>query len=795
MNAKITRENASKGAVDKIIHLYNKGQLAQTISLSKKHIKQFPNSIILLEILGAAYLGLNKHDDAVQIFQKLLRLQPGHSDAFNNLGIAFYDQGRFDAAVENYQKAVEIEPNFAVAHFNLGNAQMQMANFGKAIESYKASLQINPNDAEVLFQCGIALKGYGNFDQAIEFYTKVAQISPKWDGLRANIKDATKEKCEIYKLISDYARVLELQMLSAEVFCFTGKVLQARNYLGAAVDSYWQAIDISADYAEPHKLLGDLHHSTGYLDGALHSYTQLLKIKPDNAETHFLIGCIQQEMGSEEAATVSFRQALQIQPSFSEASFKIAAIYVRQGYVKRAQEIFEKILICDTPSSKANNYLFSGQRFDCMMRSGIISAMVFSNQFSNEEIYTRACSLWESFESTLLSEQPLHTNLLDQNRCLKIGFVSADFREHSIAKFVKSLISELKLYPDLQLYAYYNNTVEDTITHEFKQYFHQWNSVYHLSDEKLTCDVIKDKIDILVDLSNHTNMNRLGVFARKPAPLQVTAMGIHSTTGLSSIDYFFTQEDNHLNDSTYSECLVRLPASACFAPTSQMPVVNELPAIKNGFITFSSFNNTGRVSRDCISLWSELLLALPTSRLLFAALPSALAQSKYEKFFVEEGVDLNRIDFHQIADFNEYCLLHYQVDLHLMSFPYSGGTTICNGFWMGVPSLGLSEYNGVNGTGRLLLEACGLSDFFVKNKKDYFSKARLLADNLDNLSKIRANLRNNFSQSEFCKPEIAAASWYSALRIIWKRKCLNLEPEAFKLDMEDLECAVSISNV
>lgn len=772
MPNKIAKSEPPKIKLDRILRAYDKDQLAKVISLSGKLIKQFPNSIILLELLGLTYLDLGENKKAIKAYQKILQFKPEHTNALNNLGMAFYNQGIFDVAVENYQKAVQIEPSFDFAHYNLGNAQKQLGNIKKAIENYEASLRINPDDVEVLISCGNTSDEYGSFNQAIKYYSRALVIDPNLVYLRAYVDEAMKKQAEIDKFISEYVRVSKLEVHSAEVFFFIGSILESRGYLEASADSYRHAINISPDSAEFYTALGGVLHQRRDFDEAVHYYTEALRIKPDDAKGHFNIGVVLSEMGHKQAAIERYEQALQIESNYPEAACNIATILGEQGDHEGAIKIYEKVL-SDRPE-------FSGAV------NNLIYTMSQTNQFSNDDIFNKITYFSDLIEAPFRSEWPYHTNLLHHNKCLKIGFVSGDFNDHSVAKFVRNLFEKLKTYDDLELHAYYNNKIEDHITEEIKQCFRCWNSVYHLTDAKLACNIIEDEIDILIDLSNHTNLNRLGVFARKPAPLQVTSAGLPSTTGFSAIDYHFTSVGSAQNNHKFSECRVQLPSSVAFSTTSQMPPVSKLPAISKGFITFASFNKVGRISYSCLILWSKLLLAVPNSRFLFAGQSNLKLQDKFEKFFIKEGITLDRIDFHKNTNFSEYICLHHQVDIHLMAFPYSGGTTVCNAFLMGVPSLGLSEWSGVFGDGKHLLELVGLSDFHSNNLDEYITKGRYIAANLAELSRIRANLKDNFLQSAFCNPDIAAASWYFALRAIWKNKCSGLNPKPLNVTMEDL---------
>ena len=389
-------------------------------------------------------------------------------------------------------------------------------------------------------------------------------------------------------------------------------------------------------------------------------------------------------------------------------------------------------------------------------------------------------------EAPFVSEWPIHTNTRDPYRCLQIGFVSGDFRKHAVSIYCLKLFSRLCQYPNITLHAYYNNFLEDSVTTDMKNYFHHWNSVAHLSDQQLTRVIIEDKIDILIDLSNHTTKNRLCVFARRPAPLQVTAIGLPSTTGLSSMDYYFSGPTNPKSEN-FSECLAILPQITSYNPIQKMPPVNALPALKNGFITFGSFNMISKVSRQCIALWSRLLREIPNSRFLFAGQVGKNSQEKFKKWFSEEKIKFSRIIFYPRVSLDEYYHLHHKVDIHLAAFPYSGGTTIDNALWMGVPSIAFDEY-GVLPRNNLLINAfSGLRNVICNNENDFVARAHSLTDDLTELANLRTKLREKFSGSVFCNPDVAAASWEAGLRKIWQRWCSGLDPKPLKLELEDLE--------
>ena len=247
-----------QSAIDRIIGLYNEGQLKQAVSLAHNLCDQYPKALILYEILGAAYMGLKDADKIIENYKKALQINPNHTDAYNNMGMALYNQGKFAEAVKNYQQAIRLEPDFADAHYNLGNALKQNGEVKKAIESYKTSLAINPNDADVLLNYGNALKAYGNFDQAIEVFTTVLSLDPNFAAAQINMDNAIEEKTEIELLIHNSIQQDDLIPKAAQKLQYMAVFLYDKGNIHKAVDNLKNAITVY-----PHFELSDRQLQTG----------------------------------------------------------------------------------------------------------------------------------------------------------------------------------------------------------------------------------------------------------------------------------------------------------------------------------------------------------------------------------------------------------------------------------------------------------------------------------------------------------------------------------------------------
>jgi len=366
-----------------------------------------------------------------------------------------------------------------------------------------------------------------------------------------------------------------------------------------------------------------------------------------------------------------------------------------------------------------------------------------------------------------------HTNHPDPERRLRIGYVSPDFRDHPSSYCTIPLLAnhDRRLYETI---CYANVTRPDATTDWLRGSAGVWRSTVGLTDLQLADQVRGDQIDILVDLAMHTAGNRLPLFARKPAPVQVTWLAYPGTTGLSAIDYRLT--DPHLDppglfDAFYAEESLRLPETfRCYAPLSDKPPVNALPARANRVITFGCLNSFCKVSEDCLALWASVLRAVPQSRLLLLA-PRDPARERVLAKFRQEGIAGSRVVFADKLSRQEYLQLYHRIDLAMDPVPCNGRTTTLDAFWMGVPTLTLLGKTVVGRAGWSLLCNLGLQELAAQTPEQYVALATRLAADLSRLQELRATLRQRMLRSPLMDGKRFARHVEQAYRHIWQRWC------------------------
>lgn len=501
-----------------------------------------------------------------------------------------------------------------------------------------------------------------------------------------------------------------------------------------------KALALNADDAKEHCYYGLVLKGQGDLANAADAFRDAIKLQPDYAAAYNNLGIVSKDMGDIAAAVGYYRQALDINPGY-------ASCY--------------------------SNLLF------CLSHADVVST---------EDLFAEHRRFGYQYEAVYKSAWPKHSHKSNSAKNLNVGFVSADFREHSLVNFFEPVLEHLSLVADVSLHAYSTSAIEDHVTQRLKPKFKHWHKVDELTDVALAEKIREDKIDILVDLDGHTAGNRLISFAMKPAPIQLSWLGYLATTGLSAMDYYLA--DAHLLppnqfDGQFMEKIVQLPANAPFIPSDLSPEVNELPALNNGFITFGCFNRVEKITPSVISLWSKLLNKIPNSKLLLGSMPQDGSYDAIIKAFADHTISVDRLIIYHRNTMADYLRLHYQVDICLDTFPSNGVTTTCHAAWMGVPTLCV-EGNSLMSRGAMaIMLHLNLSDFVVQSHEGFVSQGVYWSAHLQQLSEVRSNLRKQFKMSALNQASIISQHLVLAFRQMWERWCKNQPAISFKTSIID----------
>jgi predicted O-linked N-acetylglucosamine transferase (SPINDLY family) len=678
---------------------------------------------------GLALKKQGKFEQAIACYQKAIQIQSNYAPAYNSLGIVYREKGQLKRAIQCYQKAIECQPDYFPAYNNLGNALRDEGKLDEAIASYQQALKFNADYINALFNLGNALQQQRNFPEAIKCLQQVIQRQPNYVDAYSSLAHAYKAQENLVAAINCYQKAIELQPDSASAHCHLGIALQAQGNLPAAAQSYQRALEFDANNWLALINLGDVWRNQGYPSLAIHYYRKALGINPDNETGKINLASALKDRGAIEEAIAMSRQIVTDNPSLVHAH--------------------QNLLL----------YLHYSQ--DC----------------EPSAIYEEHKN-WAKRHASLLGENIDYSGSdRHPDRRLRIGYVSGDFLTHSVSFFFEPLLTAHN-QRDFEVICYANNNKSDDTTARLRKLAAGWREIYNLNDEQFAQLVIQDKIDILVDLSGHTNGNRLLAFARKLAPIQVSYIGYPNTTGIDAIDYRITDnwtEPEGQTEHLHSEQLIRLPHGfLCYQPPQNYPEVSSSPVLEKGHITFGCFNNLSKVNPQLISYWANILKNVPESRMLIKSwtLADSGMRDSLHQLFQQQGIEPNRIELSGwIAAKNEHLSLYNQVDIALDTFPYNGTTTTCEAMWMGVPVITLAGQTHVSRVGVSLLSSVGLEELIAQSAEEYVQKAVNLANNRERLPQMRANLRAQMQAAPLTNAGLISQSLEAAYRQMWRCWC------------------------
>ncbi len=424
--------------------------------------------------------------------------------------------------------------------------------------------------------------------------------------------------------------------------------------------------------------------------------------------------------------------------------------------------------------------------------SNLLFCLSHDESITPQALFAEHLAFGDRFEAPWRALRTGHPNSVAPDRALRVGFVSGDLRNHSVAYFIGPVLAALDRTA-MQVWLYSNHPMEDTTTLKLRALGHHWRGVAGASDEALAAQIRADAIDVLFDLSGHTAHNRLLTFARKPAPVQVTWIGYPNTTGLRAMDYVLCDRFNApygLYEHHYVEKFARLPSSGTFEAVASAPALSELPAGARGFVTFGSFASAARAGEQVIATWSRVLQAVPGSRLLLGNVSGAEPARELAGRFARQRIAPQRLDFRPHAPLTDYLALHHEIDIILDTWPYSRGTTSNHALWMGVPVLTLQGPARAHCQSAAVMGRLGLSDWIATDVDDFVRLAVRRASAPAALAQLRAGMRERWHSAPLRQPATVARGLERAVRWMWQRWCEGQGPDHFEIGSEGLGAAM-----
>lgn len=738
----------------------------QAIALDEKTLLNYA--------VQAQQKGMLQHAEAA--YRKVLAINPNHPDALQLLGVLASQAGHHAAGEDLILKSLHINPANTNARYNLlkiyrdQTEKLDTKNrYEEVLELFKKAEISAPDSIEAIGDIANLLEIMQRSEEAWPYYQKAYQLA----------QSVTEPTPETYSIL--------------------GTVSAMHGDYQSALTYHQKALALKPGDTSMLMNVADVHKKLQNFDEAEKHYMQAVESNPNLWQVYFNASLFYWENGQIERALRGYQQALTLNPQSLGILVSIGMAYMDKHDLTAAKDVFEKILEKDPENSQAHlalgNIMMSfgeGQnakqhyeRAYASMRSWIAHSnylfiMHYDPSVKSEDIYHETLKWAENYTGHIT---PLaqHANEPDPKRRLRVGYVSGDFRIHPVTAYLEPVLQSHDK-SQIEIFCYANHARGDEATERYKSCADHWRNIYQLSDNAVTRIIQEDKIDILIDLSGHTENSRITMFAHKPAPLQATWIGYFNTTGLKAMDYIITDrfllppEDEHL----YTEKPLRLPHSGAVYKIRDLSVeVNPLPALTNGYVTFGCFNALGKMTPEVVALWAEILKQIPDAKLFLKnqGFNEESVRDAYRAQFASHGVDESRLIFAGFSPTKEYLETYHHVDLGLDPFPYNGATTTLDSLSMGVPMVSLKGDRLIGHIGESLLAKVGLEDFIAQTKEDYVKKAVAFAKDTQKLANIRANLRQTLMASPMTNPETFTRGLEDAFRKIWVEWCEKQKAE------------------
>jgi len=666
-----------------------------------------------------------KFDEAEQSLYQVLKSQPKNFDALHILGVLKGSKNQHKEALEFFRKALRIDQNNSSLNFNIAKAFSENGEEDKALKYHLIATKLNPTHPEAWLNFGKSLSNINKHNESLGCYIKALDLRPEYSEAWTNRGCVLMDLGQYVEALASFDESLKINPHIAEAWSNRGNLLQELKQYQQALGSHDKAISIKPDYAEAWSNHGVALSELHQYEQALGSYDKAISIKPDYAQAWSNRGNVFFAIGQFELGVVSYREAICIDPN----------------YLMAHSNLLQNL-----------NYLDS-----LNPENALEEAKCYGLKVSQ-----RSIPKFTEWNAPIATEK------------LKIGFVSGDLRNHSVGYFIESLIECLDKTL-FEIFAFPTVSTKDDLTNRLLPFLAEWVPIYGKSDFEAASVIHQKGIHVLIDLSGHTAHNRLAMFSHKPAPVQVSWLGLPMTTGVPEMDYVLG--DPHALpqefERQFTEAIWRLPESyLCLTKPYGLGQVEPLPAQTNGYITFGSFNNLSKINNSVVEVWSSILKALPNAKLLLKTkqLSDPNVRTQTQKRFGIYGVTADRLLFKKVLDSrNDHLAVYNEVDIALDTFPYPGVTTSAEGYWMGVPVLALEGNSFLSSTATSIANSAGLNDWVASDVNDYFNKAIQFASDLERLALLRSSLRDRVLKSPLFDSPRFAKNFGDALRGMWNQ--------------------------
>ena len=670
------------------------------------------------------HLKAGRANEAADLCREVLARAPSHAGALHLLGVTALQADQPQAALDLIDRAIAIDGRWAPFHNNRGSALRAVGREAEAAASFRRALTLRPDYPRALVNLGRALIGLGQSEEAVAELRRACSLAPGDLEACSTLATLLHQRGGLDEAATFYERALQISPGGVELLENLARLRLAQGRSAEGIQALGRALQLKPVWPQGWAVLAGALQSQAQLTEAVDAYRRAVGQQPDFADAFNGLGNALADLGQIEEAVAAYRRAVELQPE---------APHVRSNLIMTLHEL---------PGVSAADILAEARLYGASV---------------------------EPRRATALN------NVADPDRVLRVGYVSADFRDHPVGSFLDRVLPahdpqgvEIILYSDTQF--------PDAQTARLRASAQRWRPIVGLSDAEASALIREDGVDILVDLAGHTGYNRLPLFAMRPAPVQTSWLGYFGTTGLAAMDYVIADEIvlPPGEDALFTEQPVRLPSPyLCWAPPVDDVPLAPPPVLEQGFVTFGCFNNRRKVNAEVIALWARILRQVESSRLFLKSwsLADAGCRAGLVQAFGALGVAADRLMFEGLTPRADALAAYNRVDIALDPFPFGGCTTTADTLWMGVPVVTRSGERWSGRMSQTILMSLGLAKWVAESPDAYVDTAVRLASDPAALATGRAALRDRMKAGPFCDGPAFARRLEAAYRGQWRAWC------------------------
>jgi predicted O-linked N-acetylglucosamine transferase (SPINDLY family) len=727
------------------------GQYAAAAQEYRASVRLDPRQAQVHVSLGIVLRAAGDSRGAVDAYRRAIRIEPTLAIAHHNLANALQSVGDLDAARASYERVVALEPGFADAHFELGNLANGRADLGAARAHFQAAASGRLSSASAAVQVGRALSALREHDLASRAFAHACALAPNDTESLALYARSLYVLQDYEAATAVYLKLAELEPGSVDTLTSLGASLRACLRYAEAAACYERALTIRPETPVADLGLAALDWDRRRFEAAEQRLRALVERSPDYSEAWHMLTVVCRDAKRYGAALEASARALTLDPTRSQGHLNRGTVSLQAGDADGAIADFTRALTLDPDWLDAAH----------------TSLMPLS--YAQHVDQTLITARHRAFGERFFPEPARRVARPIEARRLRIGYLSPDLCAHSVSYFLAPVLSQHDR-SSFEVFCYDLRGADDDTASRLRETAEHWRVLRGQTDSAVLQAIVADEIDILIDCAGHTADSRVRVIGNRCAAVQALWLGYPTTSGLPAMDYRITDVvvDPPGFDAFSTERLLRLPYSYyCYEPPPEAPPVELPPMLRNGYVTFGSFNSLVKVSDMTVALWSRVLQAVPGSRLLLKAaqLGDETIRARTLARFAAHGVESDRLEIlGRLPGVAEHLGAYARVDVALDAHPYNGATTTCEALWMGVPVATLAGATHASRMGASILAAAGLREWAAPSPDEFVALCVGWADDPNALAATRSGLRAAISASPLMAAEVFTRNFESLLR-------------------------------